>query len=296
MMKNRSVFKAYLSLHVAVLLFGFTAILGALIQITAVELVWWRVLLTALSLAFIGKGIKAVRKMPVRDVTLFLSIGVIVALHWLCFYGSIKYANASIALVCMATTSFFTALIEPVLLKSKFRIRDIILSLMVVPGMALVVQNVDVSMMKGVVVGLMSALLASLFASLNKKHIEKAHTYTITFIEMSGSWLFLSLLVPLLMSMDVFTFQWPSPMDWIYLLILALLCTTLAFILALNSLKHLSAFASNLVINLEPVYGILLAILILKEHQDLSPGFYWGVFIILVVVIAYPFLSRKDLR
>jgi drug/metabolite transporter (DMT)-like permease len=295
-MKRGSVFKSYVSLHIAVLLFGFTAILGALIQITALELVWWRVLLTALSLAFIGRGIRSVLKMPRRDVLLFLGVGVIVALHWLCFYGSIKFANASIALVCMATTSFFTALIEPILLRSRFRARDIILSLLVVPGMVLVVQNVDVSMMKGVVVGLLSALLASLFASLNKKYIDKAHTYTITFLEMSGSWIFLSLLAPILISLDVFTFQWPSPTDWIYLLILALLCTTLAFILALNSLKHLSAFASNLVINLEPVYGILLAILILREHHDLSFGFYWGVVIILAVVIAYPFLSRKDQR
>ena len=295
-MKKGSVFKAYVSLHVAVLLFGFTAILGALIQITALELVWWRVLLTALSLAFIGQGMRAVLKMPWRDRFLFLGVGVIVALHWLCFYGAIKLANASIALICMATTSFFTALIEPVILKSRFRRRDIFLSLLVVPGMALVVENVEVSMLTGVAVGLLSALMASLFASLNKKYIDKAHTYTITFIEMSGSWLFLSLLVPILMVMDVFALQWPSPSDWFYLIILALLCTTLAFILALNSLRHLSAFASNLVINLEPVYGILLAMLILKEHHDLTAGFYWGVAIILAVVIAYPFLSRLDHR
>ena len=148
-------------------------------------------------------------------------------------------------------------------------------------------------MINGVWVGLLSALLAATFASLNKKYIDRAHTRTITFLEMTGSWLFLSLIAPFLIEMDLLTVKWPGELDWVYLIILALLCTTLAFILALEALKHLSAFASNLVVNLEPVYGILLAMLILNEHQDLNLRFYLGVLIILTVVILHPIMTRR---
>lgn len=292
-MKGSDTLKAYLKLHSAVILFGFTAILGALISISALEIVWWRVLITAVSLLFFIRGAKSVLRLPWRDRLLFLGIGALVALHWLTFYGAIKYSNASVTLICMATASFFTAIVEPMILGERFKKLDLSFGLLVVPGMVLIVRNLDTSMIKGVWVGLLSALLAATFASLNKKYIERAHTRTITFLEMTGSWLFLSLIAPFLMKFDLLTVQWPSQTDWAYLIILALLCTTLAFILALEALKHLSAFASNLVVNLEPVYGILLAMLILNEHQDLNLRFYLGVLIILAVVILHPMITRR---
>lgn len=293
-MKGNDTVSAYIKLHSAVILFGFTAILGALIQISALEIVWWRVLITAVSLLFFIRGAKSVLHLPWRTRFLFLGIGVIVAVHWLTFYGAIKYSNASVTLICMATASFFTSLVEPLLLKQPFRKLDVLFGLLVIPGMVLIVNNLDSSMLSGVWVGLTSAFLAALFASLNKKYIERAHSNTITFLEMTGSWLFLSLVAPFVISQGVLVPKWPSQMDWIYLIILALLCTTLAFILALHALKHLSAFSSNLVVNLEPVYGILLAMLLLNEHHELNYRFYLGVVAILSVVILHPIMVRRQ--
>ncbi len=291
-MKFGDTFKAYLFIHIAVILFGFTAILGALIDLTALEIVWWRVLITAVSLIFLVRGGRSIGNLSTKEQLRFLGIGAIVALHWLCFYGAIKYSNASITLVCMATASFFTSLVEPVLLNQPFRKLDIFLGLLVIPGMVLVVQNIEVSMMTGVWVGLLSAFLAAVFASLNKKYIDNAHPYTITFLEMTGSWIFITLLAPFLIAAGWMEWSMPSLSDWSYLIILALLCTTLAFILALLALKHVSAFASNLVVNLEPVYGILLAMVILNEHKELDPRFYLGCLAILSVVIAHPLITR----
>ena len=286
-------FRAYVYIHVAVVLFGFTAILGALIDLTALEIVWWRVLLTAISLIFLVRGGRSLAHLSMGDRLKFLGIGCIVALHWLCFYGAIKYSNASITLVCMATSSFFTSLVEPLLLKKPFNFLDIFLGLLVIPGMVLVVQNIEVTMMLGVWVGLLSALLAAIFASLNKKYIDNAHPYTITFLEMTGSWLFLTVVMPILFAFGWMEWTWPDVTDWTYLIILSLLCTTLAFILALKALKHVSAFASNLVVNLEPVYGILLAVVLLNEHKELDPRFYLGCLAILTVVILHPIITRR---
>lgn len=293
-MKANDTFRAYAKLHVAVFLFGFTAILGALIQISALEIVWWRVLITAGSLLFFIRGARSVVHLPWRDRLLFLGIGGIVALHWLTFYGAIKYSNASVTLICMATASFFTAIVEPLIMRERFKRLDLTFGLLVIPGMVLIVRHLDTSMLNGVWIGLLSALLAATFASLNKKYIERAPSRTITFLEMSGSWLFLTLLAPILISNEWLTLSWPSSSDWLYLVVLALLCTTLAYILALEALKHLTAFASNLVVNLEPVYGIVLAILLLNEHQELNWQFYIGVLVILSVVIVHPIMVKRQ--
>jgi drug/metabolite transporter (DMT)-like permease len=224
----------------------------------------------------------------------YAGIGVIVGLHWLTFYGSIKLSNASIALVCMATTSFFTSLLEPLILGRKVRFYEIALGIFIVPGMMLVANNVEISMMAGIWVGLSSALFASLFSILNKKLINQASEMDITLIEMSSAWLFLGVVLLIMTFTGNAPPQFmPSPSDWIFLLILALVCTTFAYVLALRSLHHLSAFASNLTINLEPVYGIILAWLILHNNKDLTPGFYWGGLIIIASVFSYPFLRKR---
>jgi drug/metabolite transporter (DMT)-like permease len=284
---------AYLLLHFAVLLFGFTAILGVLIDMRALDIVWWRVLITALSLIFFLRGAKSLLKMPRRYLLTYLGIGAIVGLHWLTFYGAVKLSNASITLVCMATASFFTALIEPLVTRSRWNFLDLSVGVLIVPGMMLVVDDLSGEENWGVIVGLTSAALAALFASFNKKYIEKGHPYTITFLEMSGAWIFLSMVLPFVPSPQGAIIQWPPADDWVFLLTLALLCTTLAFILTLKALEHISAFASNLVINMEPVYGILLSIFILQEHKDLTPTFYYGVVIITTVVFLYPVVKRK---
>lgn len=286
--------RAYLELHIAVLLFGFTAILGDLIQLSAMVMVWWRMLLTSVSLLFLIRMGRQLRKMPRSLVLQFMGIGVLVAMHWVCFFGAIKLSNASITLICMATTSLFTAFLEPMLLKQRIKGIEIFLGAIIIPGMAMVVNSTGDDMLAGILVGLLSAFLASLFATLNKKLVSKADSMSITFLELSSGWLFLTLLLPFFISSEsVFM---PSLADLGYLIILALLCTTLAYVLALRSLRHISAFASNLTVNLEPVYGIALAWVLLNEHQELDPGFYRGVILILAAVFSYPLIRRWQRR
>ena len=285
--------KAYLELHVAVLLFGFTAILGDLIDLSAFVMVWWRMLITAFSLLFLIRFGQRLRQMPRKLIAAYMGIGFLVALHWVCFFGSIKYSNASVCLVCMATTSLFTSFLEPLITRQKFKWYETAIGLVIIPGMMLVVNNIDSAMWLGIFLGLIAAFLAALFGTLNKRLIDKADPLNITFLELGSGWLFLSILFPFYFQQVPDAGFWPSPMDWLYLGILSLLCTTLAYVLALRALKYLSAFASNLTINLEPVYGILLAIIILKEHHELSLGFYWGCAIIIASVLGYPFLRNR---
>lgn len=285
--------RAYLELHLAVFLWGFTAILGDLISLSAVVLVWWRVFITAVSVLFFIRGFSSLRKMGRRAVLQFAFVGALTGLHWLTFFGAVKLSNASITLVCMATCSFFTAIFEPLILGTRFKLWELCVGLLVIPGMALVVGSVDVSMHDGILVGLTSALLASVFSIFNKKWIGNAEPMPITFIEMTSAWLTLSLLLPFFFQSEPGAAFLPSLEDLGMLLVLALVCTTFTWVLALRSLKHLSAFASTLTVNLEPVYGIALAWVILQEHKELSPGFYWGVLLILVVVFSYPVLHKK---
>lgn len=289
---NANVKRAYLQIHVAVILFGLTAILGDLIQVSAMSIVWWRVLLTSISFLFII-NLRQLREIPKVQVMRFMGIGALIALHWLTFYGSIKFANASVSLVCLATTTFMTSLLEPLIMKQKFKLYEILIGLIIIPGMWLVVSDLKTDMMLGVYCGLSSALLATVFSILNKKNIEKTDSKNMAFIEMSSAFLFMSLLLPLYFMYGENVSFWLSKMDWIYMIILVLGCTTLAFLLNLKSLKYLSAFTTNLAINLEPVYGILLAMLILKEHQELNSSFYIGVLVILTSVFIHPLLKKK---
>ncbi len=280
--------RAYLELHLAVFLWGFTAILGDLIQLSALTLVWWRVMLTSLSLVFFVKVGRIVREVGLRRFLLLAGIGVIVALHWVTFYGAIKLANASIALICMATTSLFSSLLEPLIVGRRFVWYELLLGLFILPGIWLIVDGVDAGMNAGIGVGLLSAALVSIFTSLNKKYIGSSNPARITFIELGAATLFLA---PFLYSLGGERF-WPAPLDWAYLLVLALLCTTLTFFLSLRALSKLSAFASNLTVNLEPVYGIFLAYFLLDDARELSPNFYWGTLLILAAVFGYTAVMR----
>ncbi len=285
--------RAFLELHFAVLLYGFTAILGDLITLPATVLVWWRVLLTSISLFFLIRFGKTLKVIPRPLILQYMSIGVVVAIHWITFFGSIKYANASIALVCLATGSFFTSILEPLMTKAKFKWYEIALGALVIPGMALIVQSLEVRMLTGVWLGLISSILAVLFSILNKQRIDKADPYSITFLEMSSACLFISLIFPFYFYQNEGLQFMPIGMDWFYLLFLALACTTLAYVLNLRALKHVSAFAANLTINMEPVYGIILAAILLQENKELAPNFYIGVVIIMAAVFGYPFLKSK---
>ncbi len=283
--------KAYLELHLAVLLFGFTAILGDLISVSALSLVWWRVLITSLSLMLLLKGLGFLQNFSREEKWRFAGIGILVALHWLTFYGAIKIGNASVALVGLATTAFMTALLEPLLLRTRFSRLELMLGIVIVPAMGLIVRDLEGDMLLGLAVALVSAFFATLFSILNKKWMGMHSPMQITFLELGSAWAFLSLLLPFYGRGQGDFF--PQDADWLYLLALSLLCTTLAYVLALRSLRVLSAFASNLTINLEPVYGILLAMWILGEQRELSRYFYAGVAVLVVSVLGYGFLKGK---
>jgi drug/metabolite transporter (DMT)-like permease len=289
--------RAYLELHIAVFLFGFTAILGKLIQMNAFMLVWWRVLITSISLLLFMKGGAAIRKLPQRLVIRVMGVGVLVALHWLLFYGAIKAANASVALIGMATVAFFTALIEPVVMRRRVKALELGLGLLVIPGIVLIVNSIQEGFIFGMALALTSAFLAALFGTLNKFYIAKdTDPVALTFLQLSSSWLFLCLLLwPVERTFHILDDGFfPSTLeDWGYMALLALLCTTIGYVLAIRSLRHLPAFAFNLTINLEPVYGMLLAWAILEEHKSVGPKFYIGAGLIVLIVSLYPWLQKK---
>ena len=288
--------KAFLQIHFCVLLWGFTAILGKLITLPALPLTWWRMLIVVAALACVPRVWRGLRAMPARLRWAYAGIGVLVALHWLTFYGSIKLANASVGATCMALATVFTALLEPKLAGRAFSRRELLLGIAVLPGVALVVGGVPGEMRAGIAVGALSALFVALFGSLNKRLVERADPMTMTALELGAGTLALTALAPLIALLfpafagDLLAL--PGPRDALMLLALALACTLLPFVLSLVALRHMSAFGAQLAVNMEPVYAIILAIVLLGEQRDLTPAFYAGVAIILAVVLAYPMLVR----
>jgi drug/metabolite transporter (DMT)-like permease len=293
--------RAQLQIHLCVLLWGFTAILGKLITLPALPLVWWRMLLVVAALALLPRVWRGVRAMPPRLVAAYAGIGMLVALHWLTFYGSIKLSNASVGATCMALATVFTALIEPRLARRPFSRRELALGIAVLPGVALVVGGVPDGMRMGIAVGAVSALFVAVFGSLNKRLVEHGDPLTITWIELGAGTLLLTALAPLLPLLPGLSeggafagdlLVLPGARDAAYLLALAIACTLFPFALSLVALRHMSAFGAQLAVNLEPVYAIVLAILLLGEQHELSPRFYAGVAIILAAVLVHPLLAR----
>lgn len=287
--------RAFLELHIAVFLFGFTAILGDLIQLEASWLVWWRVLITSLSLILFINLRQKIGALSRQDILKFMGIGTLVGLHWVAFYGAIKLANASIAVLCMATTSLFTSILEPMISKNRIKKYQMMLGIIIIPGMAFILRDLSFDLRAGFFVGILAAFLATLFSIFNKLLINKTDELTMTFIELGSAWLFLSIVIPIyhLVIQEPINLFPKSIEDWGYILILSLLCTTLAYVLSLRALKYLSAFASNLTINMEPIYGILLAWVLLSDNKELSPSFYIGVLIIFLTVFSYPLIRKK---
>lgn len=287
--------RAYFILHFCVFIWGFTAVLGGLISLKTVPLVWWRVAIAATALWFLMPKAQ-LRGLSRQTAIRLFGIGLLVGVHWLCFYGAIKLANASVAVVTMATTSFFAAFTEPLILRTRFRWYELALGILVLPGMALVVESIDYQMRTGFAVGILSGFLAAVFSVFNKKILESdaPPALAMSFIEMSAIVVLTSVAMPFVLHFFPNENFWPQGSgDWVWLLVLALVCTVLPFFLSLKAMRHVSAYAVNLTLNLEPVYGVALAGLILHEHKDLEPKFYWGVFIILAAVFSHPFLKRR---
>jgi len=284
--KNRQR-RAFWQVHCCVLLWGFTAILGKLITLPAQALVVWRMALVCVFLALLPKVWRGIAALQAKLILTYAGIGVIVALHWLTFYGAIKLSNASVAVSCLALGSIFAALIEPLLTNKPWNKNELFIGILAVPGVILLVGGVPLSMHTGIIVGIISAFLTSLFAVLNKRYVHDAEPESVTFIEMSAGALFLTIASILYFGSEQ-TLMLPDTHDAILLLILALACTLFPFILSLHALRHISAFTAQLALNLEPVYAILIAALWLKEYEELTPQFYLGVSIILLAVFIQP--------
>lgn len=284
--------RAWLQIHFCVVLWGFTAILGKLITLPALTLVWWRMALVTAALLLVGRFWAGLRRMAPRLLWIYAGIGTIVALHWLTFYGAIKLANASVAATCMALTPVFIAFIEPGLARRKFDTRELIFGLAVIPGVALVVGGTPAGMRLGILIGALSAFFVAIFTSLNKRFIGSSDALSVTGLEMGAGALFLTLIAPLLLASDAI-FVLPSRNDAALLVALALGCTLLPFALSLVALRQLSAFTTSLAVNMEPVYAIVLAIVLLGEQRELDLGFYVGVATIMLVVFSHPLLTRR---
>lgn len=283
--------KARLQIHFCVLLWGFTAILGKLISLPALPLVWWRMLLVAGSLLLVPRVWRGLRSMPTRLRWAYAGIGVLVSLHWLTFYGAIKLSNASVGATCIALGPVFLSFIEPWIARRRFDPRELIIAAAVVPGVAMVVGGVPHGMRMGIAVGALSALFVALFGAFNKRLVDHGDPLTVTCLELGTGTLFLTLLAPLLPHAGS-AFAVPGLHDTLLLLALSFGCTLLPFALALVALRHLSAFGVQMVTNLEPVYSIVLAIVLLGEQRELHTWFYVGVVVILGAVFIHPLLHR----
>ena len=275
--------KAFLQLHIAVLFAGFTAILGKIIHLNEGLLVWYRMLLSAVSLALVLFFRKEFISISFVSLVKMFGVGVIVAIHWVTFYGSIKYSNVSVSVTCFSAIGFFTAFFEPIIMKRRIDWIEVLLGLLAIAGIYLIF-NFYPQYKRGITFGIISAMLASLFPVFNKNLLKEFSPKIVTFFEMTGGFAALCILIPFYLRFFPASYYFPTFSDWMWLLVLALICTVLSFILQLNALKIISPFTANLMYNLEPVYAIILAFIIFKENKFLGPGFYFGFSLILLAV------------
>lgn len=285
-----AVSRANWQIHFCVVLWGFTAILGKLISLGTLSLVWWRMLLVTGALVLVPRFWRGLSALSPRMIAIYAGIGMVVSMHWLAFYGSIRLANASVAATCLAMSPVFLAFIEPFMVGRRFDMRELLFGVACIPGVALVVGGTPTEMRLGIVVGVLGALLVSIFASLNKRFIGNTDALTVTGLEI-GAGLLLITAISAVISPDTI-FVLPSVRDAWLLVVLAMGCTLLPFALSLSALRHVSAFSTAIALNMEPVYAIVMAIVLLGEQRELSPSFYLGVAIVVSAVFLHPWMVR----
>jgi drug/metabolite transporter (DMT)-like permease len=285
--------KAFLQLHAAVFLAGFTGVLGRLITLNEGLIVWYRLLLTAATMWVLFTLSKKIEPISKKDMLKICAVGFIAAMHWVTFYGAIKYANVSVALVCFATIGFFTAIFEPLILRKPINITELILGLITLAGIYIIF-HFDTQYKTGIIIGIVSALLASLFPIYNREFLKRINVETMLAWQQTGGFLSVTLLLP---------FYWyyfpqhgflPGWQNLGWLLVLSWVCSVVAFQLSANALKKLSAFTVNLTFNLEPVYGIILAFVLYNENAFSSKWFYIGFGIIAIALIAHIIIVIRE--
>lgn len=290
--------KALLQLHIAVFLAGFTAILGKLIGLNEGLLVCYRLLISVLTLGLLLQLKKRLLLLPFKEVLEIFSVGLIVAIHWVTFYGSVKYGNVSIAVVCISGAGFFTAFFDPIIFKRKISLSEVLLGGLAIAGIY-VIFDFHPQYKTGIIFGIISAIGISLFPIFNKRLLLKHSADILTFYELGGGFLALCFLLPFYLNYFPAAYYIPVASDWFWLLTLAWICTIYCFHLQLNALQKISAFTANLAYNLEPVYGIILAFIIFKENKSFNIQFYIGVGLIILAVALQTarvwYLSKKKL-
>ncbi len=295
---RKELLTAYLKLHLVVLIYGFTAILGKLIELPALELVWYRLIIAILTLYIYLKFKRENLVITRRALLHFFCVGMIVVLHWVTFYGAIKLSNVSVTLGCLATITLFTSFLEPFFYRRRVSFFEVLIGLIIIAGLYLIFRF-ETRYVAGILVALFSAFLAGLFTVLNKKLVANHQAVHISFYEMIGGLIGLTIYMagsgrgintPLLI---------PSFSDLFYLILLATVCAAFALTMQVEVMKHLSAFTVTLSINLEPVYGIVMAFFVFGETERMTTGFYIGTLIILLSVIGFPlsqyYLKKKKL-
>ena len=263
-------------------------------SLQAPSVVFWRTLIAALTMGlWLALRRPAILRFSRRDATKAIGVGVIIAFHWICFFASIELANVSVALAGFAATSFFTAFTEPAILGRRIRALEVVLGLIAAAGIALIV-GLESEYMLGMAVALLGALLAAIFPVLNHRLVNRGlPSRGLLVYEMTGACLTSALFIAAVPGVP---FQVPTPGDWVPLLVLALACTVFAHTMHIHLLRRISAYTSNLAINFEPVYGIIMAALIFHEHKDLHPGFYLGALTIIAANVIQPILDRRRAR
>ena len=287
-------FKDYFTLHLLVFIWGFTAILGVLISLPAPVMVVYRTGLAAVGLAVLmflqGQNVLTPRFWPL------LLTGALVSLHWMLFFGSARVSNVSISLAGLSTQALFTSFLEPIFNKKRINLLEVALGLVVMLGLYLIFKF-EFQYSLGLWMSIGCSFVAAIFSVLNGKFANQYEAEHVAFYEMVGATLASLLYLPLFIwafGSENFTYI-PQPLDWLWLLILAIVCTVYPFTASVKLMKKISVFLLNLTLNLEPVYGIILAFLIFGKKEQMTPGFYAGGLIILAAVVAYPILKKKDL-
>lgn len=287
--------KTYLLLHLAVILAGFTGVFGKLISLNEGLLVWYRVFFSSIWLFFILRLFKINASLTFKDKLNIARVGVIITIHWVLFYGSIKYSNISIGVVCFSLTSFFTAVLSPLIQRKKFVKTEVLLSMLTLLGIALIFKF-DTTHQLGIGLGVISSAFAALYTIYNERLVKKYDSKLINYYQMIGGTVALGLLMPL------YLYYFPAPTlipgikDTIYLLLLSLFCTVGLYVLFAESLKRISAFTVNLSFNLEPIYSIIMAFLFFDEGKQINFSFYIGLFFVLLSVVLQTQISIKTQR
>ena len=280
-----------LSLHILVLILGLTGVLGKLITLEAIHLVWWRMLIAFVGLAIFLAVKKELFKIKKRDFLNILGIGVIVTLHWLCFFQSIKVSNVSIAVVCLATSSLFAALIEPLFFKRKISLHEIIMGIIVIIALAYIL-GTDKTFLSGYIYGILAALLGTLFTIFNAKYIKKIGAAKITMIEMLAGVLIISSIFIINQDFSVFNTKIGTN-DLIYLIILGIICTAMVFVWMTEIVRYITPYSLIMAINLEPIYSILFALIIFGDSELMNTSFYIGSSVIILVIFLESYIKNK---